>query len=235
MIMPTVGDSFVSARIRLLFALALCAVVTPALAPHLPNIMDMGDSFVLLVVMEAVIGLFIGTVARILISTLDVAGMLISSQMGLANAQIFNPGMASQGSIVGAMLSVTGVVLLFATNLHHVLIYAVFDSYISFPPGGLPATQSMAEMISLTVAKSFMVGFQLAVPFIVVGMMTYIMMGVLARVMPQIQVFIVVLPLQIFLGMVTLLLVVSTLFLIWLQYFEEGMMFFLVSTSKSGG
>ncbi len=231
MIMPTIGDSFVSANIRLLFALGLSVVVTPPLAPYIPQVSTIGDGFMVLVCMEAVIGLFIGTVARILISALDVAGMFISMQIGLASAQVFNPSMAAQGSIIGAMLSVTGVVLLFATNMHHLLIYAIFDSYQSFPPGALPAAEGMAQMITMSVAKSFAIGFQLALPFIMVALMTYIAMGVLARVMPQIQVFILAIPVQILLGLITLMLVFSTLFLVWIQYFEEGMMFFISSSA----
>lgn len=227
MLMPALGDSFISPRIRLLFSLALSVVVTPVLEPLVPDVTVIGNAFFMLICMEVLIGLFIGTTARILISTLDTAGMLISMQMGLANAQVFNPGMATQGSIVGALLSITGVMLLFATDMHHILIYAVFDSYQSFPPGQLPAAQGMSQMITMTVAKSFTVAVQLAMPFIVVAMMSYVGMGVLARVMPQIQVFIFAMPVQILLGMLTLLLVSSVLFLAWLQYFEEGMMFFL--------
>ena len=79
MIMPTMGDSFVSANIRLLFALGFSVLVTPALAPHLPTAVEIGNDFLLLIIMEVVIGVFIGTIARSLIATLDIAGMLISS------------------------------------------------------------------------------------------------------------------------------------------------------------
>jgi flagellar biosynthetic protein FliR len=229
MIMPGVGDSFVSANIRLLFALSIAVVMSPVLLPYLPPVETISSSLMLLVVMEGVIGLFIGTVSRILIAALDVAGMIISMQVGLASAQVFNPGFASQGSIIGALLSVTGVVLIFATNLHHLLIYAVFDSYQSFPPGALPEAGSMAHVIVSTFSKSFAIGFQLAVPFVIAALMTYIAMGVLARVMPQIQVFILALPLQIFLGMTVMLLVCSTLFLFWLAYFEEGVSYFVAN------
>lgn len=230
MIMPTIGDSFVPANIRLFFALALAVIMTPIMQPHLPNVDVIGNQFMLLVLMEALIGLFIGGIARMLIAALDVAGMLISMQSGLASAQIFNPGMGSQGSLIGAFLSITGVVFMFATNMHHLLIYAIYDSYVAFPPGSLPETGGMAQMMAMTLTKSFLIGFQIAVPFIVVALMMYIGMGVLARVMPQIQVFILALPLQILMGMFILLLTTSTIFLVWVQYFEDGMIFFLNNT-----
>lgn len=230
MTMPTIGDSFIPANVRLFFALALSVIMTPAMQHVIPDVHQIGSRFMLLVVMEGVIGFFIGTVARILITALDVAGMLISMQTGLANAQVFNPGMATQGSIIGALLSVTGVVLLFATNMHHLLIYAIYDSYVAFPPGALPESGGMAHMIAMTLSKSFAIGFQLAVPFIVVALLMYIGMGVLARVMPQIQVFMLALPLQIMMGLIMLLLTISSIFLVWLHYFQDGMTFFLEST-----
>jgi flagellar biosynthetic protein FliR len=232
MIMPTIGDSFVASNIRLMFALALSVIMTPVLEPHLPTITVIGTQFMLLILMEGIIGLFIGGIARILIAALDIAGMFISMQMGLANAQVFNPGFATQGSLVGAFLSITGVVLLFATNMHHLLIYAIYDSYVAFPPGALPETGGMAQMMAMTLSQSFLIGFKLAVPFMVVALMTYIGMGVMSRVMPQIQVFMLALPLQIVMGMFLLLLVFSSIFLVWLQYFEDGMMFFLNNTGS---
>jgi flagellar biosynthetic protein FliR len=198
--------------------------------PHIPTIDTIGSQFLLLIIMEGVIGFFIGTIARVLITALDVAGMIISMQTGLASAQVFNPGLATQGSIIGALLSVTGVVLLFATNMHHLLIYAIYDSYLAFPPGALPESGGMAHMIAMTLSKSFAIGFQLAVPFIVVALLMYVGMGVLARVMPQIQVFMLALPLQIMMGLTLLMLTISSIFLIWLQYFQDGMTFFLQST-----
>jgi flagellar biosynthetic protein FliR len=94
MTMPTIGDSFIPANVRLLFALSLSVIMTPVMQPHIPEINVIGSQFLILILMEGVIGFFIGTVARILITALDVAGMLISMQTGLANAQVFNPGMA---------------------------------------------------------------------------------------------------------------------------------------------
>src|SRR5690606_34345136 len=126
-----------------------------------------------------------------------------------ANAQIFNPSMATQGSIVGAFMSITGVVLMFSLNLHHLLIYGLVESYRLFPLGGIPDAGSMAELITRAVSSAFYVGFQIAMPFVVVALLIYIAMGVLARVMPQIQVFILALPLQITLSLLTLSLVTS--------------------------
>lgn len=227
MIMPGVGDSFVPQNIRLYMALGLSLAVSPVIAPFIPDPVPGFPLFLALIVMEFITGLFIGTVARILMSALDTAGMVISMSSGLANAQVFNPSMATQGSIAGAFLSVTGMVLLFVTNMHHLLIYGLIESYRMFPPGAVPDSGGMAEMISRAVSVSFITGFQIAIPFVMVAMLLYIGMGVLSRLMPQVQVFILALPVQIMLSLLTLSFVLSAGMLFWLAKFEEGMVFFL--------
>jgi flagellar biosynthesis protein FliR len=227
MIMPGVGDSFVSTNVRLYIAMGLALVLTPVLQPFMPDPLPVLPVMFTLIGMEFIIGLFVGTIARVLMSALDTAGMIISLMSGFANAQVFNPSMASQGSIVGAFMSITGVTLLFALNLHHLLIYGLVESYHLFPLGGVPDTGSMAELMARAVSSAFYIGFQIAIPFVVVGLLVYIGMGVLARVMPQIQVFLIALPLQIMLSLMTLMLVVSAAFMFWAAQFESGMMYFL--------
>lgn len=230
MIMPGIGDSFVPRNIRLMMSLGIAFVLTPVVQPYIPNPIPAFPAMVALLAMEFVIGLFIGTIARVFMIALDVAGMLISTTSGLANAQVFNPSLASQGSITGALLSIVGVVLLFATNLHHLLIYGVVESYAMFPVGGVPDSGSMAQLMTQAFSASFLIGFQIAIPFIIVAMMLYIGMGVLSRLMPQVQVFILALPVQIMLSMVTLALIISAAMLFWMTKFEDGMTYFL-STS----
>jgi len=228
-IMPGLGDSFVPRQVRLYMSLGLALTVSPVIQPYIPSPLPSIPVLFSLIMMEFVIGLFIGTIARVLMAALDVAGMMISTTSGLANAQVFNPSLSSQGSITGAFLSMLGVVLLFVTDLHHMLIYGMVESYEMFPVGAVPDTGSMAEMMSRAVSASFLIGFQIAVPFIVIAMLLYIGMGVLSRLMPQVQVFILTLPVQIILSMITLFFVLSAAMLFWLTKFEEGMVFFLTS------
>lgn len=228
-IMPGIGDSFTPAQIRLYIALGLSLCLAPLVMPYLPAPIPATPALLSLIAMEFVIGLFFGTVARIFMTALDVAGMIISMQSGLSNAQLFNPAFSSQGSLIGAFLSVTGVVILFSANMHHLLFYGIVGTYELFPVGQLPDSGSMAQTIAHAIAHSFKIGVQLAAPFIVIGMLIYICMGVLTRLMPQIQVFMVAMPLQILLSLVTLAMVISALYMFWLSQFEQGMIFFLRS------
>lgn len=227
MIAPGVGDSFVPNNVRLLFAVAMSFAVFPVMQPYMPHPIPGTFMLFFLVVMEFVIGLFIGTMARVLLVALDTAGMVISSQSGFANAQIFNPSLAAQGSLVGAFLTMAGITMLFVTDLHHLILLGIFESYELFPVGHVPDTGSMAELLSLAIAHSFMIGIKIGLPFMLITLILFTGMGVLARIMPQIQVFILALPIQILLSLLVLMGVLSTALMLWLNSFETGMEYFL--------
>ncbi len=229
MIMPGLGDSFVPERMRLHLAIGLTFVMFPLVMPYIPNPIPPTFALITLIAMELIVGLLIGTVARIFMTALDTAGMVVSTQSGLANAQVFNPSLAAQGSVMGAFLSVTGVVFLFATDMHHILIAGVLQSYQMFPVGEIPDSGSMAELISRAVSASFMIGIKLAAPFLVITLLIYVGMGVLSRLMPQIQVFMVILPLQILIAVILLMLSLTALFYQWIGDFEGAMMFFFTN------
>lgn len=232
MIMPGVGDSFVPANIRLYIALGFSLALTPLLQKMVPSPLPAFGTMIVLILIEFVTGLFIGTIARILMMALDTAGMLISMASGISNAQVFNPSLAVQGSVFGAFLSVMGVTLLFVTNLHHLLLMGLVESYEMFPIGGVPDTGSMAELMARAVSASFLTGFQISIPFVIVSLLLYIGMGVLSRLMPQVQIFILAIPVQILLALVTLTITLSASMLFFITRFEDGMVYFL---SQSGG
>lgn len=231
MIMPGLGDSFVSQRIRLHMALGISFVLFPLVMPYIPKPVPATFALFLLIVMEFVTGLFLGTIARIFMTALDTAGMVISMQSSLSNAQIFNPSLAAQGSLIGAFLSVTGVLILFETNMHHLLLTGLVESYKMFPLGQLPDSGSMAELISKAVSSAFSIGVKLATPFMVLTLLIYVGMGVLSRLMPQIQVFLMAIPIQILLSFSLLMIVLSTLLIVWLNYFETSMVYVFQSAA----
>ena len=229
MIMPGVGDSFVPARIRLHFAVALSLALFPMTVKYVPDPLPGTLGLFTLIFMEFVIGIFFGGIARIFMMALDTAGMIISIASGLSNAQLFNPALSSQGSLVGAFLSVTGIVVLFAMNLHHLLFAGIIQSYDFFPLGALPDFGSMAEMIARSVSAAFSIGIKIAAPFLVMSILIYTGMGILSRLMPQVQVFLLALPLQILLALMVMSMMLSSAYLFWGTKFEEAMVFFLSS------
>ena len=229
-LMPGFGENYVSPRVRLLLAGAITIVVAPVVAPRLPGLPGSPVALTLLLGGEIGIGLFFGTVVRITMIALEIAGTVISFQIGLATASIFNPLLSDQGSVTSVLITITGLVLMFQTDMHHLMLRALIDSYTLFTPGNLPPIGDFTEVISRTVTRSFAIGMQLSAPFLVILTLMYIALGLMSRLMPQLQIFFVALPLQIGLGFLILLLTFSTLMLWFLENFGDVLRMFVGST-----
>ncbi len=229
MIMPGVGDSFVSQNVRLHIAVAMTFVLYPLTMAYMPSPMPGTFGLLMLISMEFIVGVLFGTMARILMTAMDTAGMIISISSGLGSAQLFNPSLATQGSLIGAFMSVTAVTFLLITDMHHLLFMGILESYELFPLGAIPDSGSMADLIARTVAASFEIGIKIASPFIVLTLVLYAGMGVLSRLMPQVQVFQIALPIQILISIILMMLTLSAMIMYWLTEFQGGMEFFLRS------
>lgn len=220
MVMPGVGDSFVSPQIRLLFALALSCALTPVLAHRLPAMPADLLGMMMLLIGEFAIGVFIGSVMRILMSALDTAGLIVSMQTGFANAMIFNPVTSTQGSIVGAIYSMLGVTLLMVTDMHHYMLATVTESYALFPAAlHMMPMDDVFEIIVRTTSAAFTIGVQMAMPFIVVGTLLQYGIGLINRLMPQIQIFFIAMPLQIAISLALMAITLGVAMMYWLNSF----------------
>ena len=227
MTMPAFGDAFVSTRTRLILAAAVTFVVSPVLRQYLPPEPQHVVRLTVLIVGEVTVGVFLGTVARLLFSALEVAGTVIATQSGLANAQIFNPAMSSQGTLPGALLGWLGLLLIFLTDLHHLMIMAIVDSYTLFLPGAALPINDMTDMVGRLVAKSFIIGLQMCAPFIVTGILFALALGLLNKLAPQIQVFFLFMSTQVALGLFLFSITLSAMMLFWLTQFESTFIEFL--------
>jgi len=229
MLLPGIGEASVPSRVRLLLALAISLALAPTVATTYPdtsptNVLQLGW----LIGEEVTVGILIGTMARIIMSALSIAGFLIASQTGLSYAQTLDPtNSGQQGAAVGNFLSLLGVVLIFATNLHHLAIGAIAGSYHLIPPGSSLPTADMAELTIRIVSGAFALGFQLAAPFLVFGFAVNAAFGVLARMMPQLQVFFVVMPINILVGFLLMALFVGSMMTLFLDFYSGQMGAFL--------
>jgi len=227
MVMPVFGDQFVPTQARLLLALVISVVVTPVLLPVLPREPAAVLSLVLLLTGEILIGVFIGSVARLMFGALEVAGMIIAMPTGLSNAFVFNPALASQGSLPGSLMSWLALLLILITNLHHLLIEAVVRSYELFQPGAPVPLNDFAQSVTRLVADSFLIGVEMAAPFLATGMVFALALGVMARLAPQMQVFFVFMSAQIAYGLFLFAITVSAMMTFWLRHFESTLVQFL--------
>lgn len=222
-LIPALGERTIPANIRLVLALALALVISQVVRSTLPGLPGSPFALFLTIGGEIVIGLFIGAAARFIMTGLHVAGTVIAFQAGLSVAQAFNPSEGVQSAVMANFFNTTGVVIVFAANLHLMFIAAIHDSYALFPPGGLPPVDDFARLVTDMLAKSFELGLHIAAPFMVYGLLFYMGVGILGRLMPQVQVFFVAMPLQILLAFSILMLILSSTFLWFVNYFEDAM------------
>ena len=198
MLLPGFGELYVPQRCRLLLALALALLLTPIIGPLLPALPESPARLAILVGGEAMIGIFIGLIARIMVSALETAGMVVSLQAGLSTALMFNPlSEQAQSPLPSALYGMLGVVLIFVTDLHHLLLRAAVDSYALFTPGAMLPLGDFSDTVAKFVAGSFRLGVEMAAPFIVLGLVFFVALGVVARMVPQLQVLFIAQPLQI--------------------------------------
>ena len=227
MLMPAFNAAYLNARARLALALTLTLVVTPLVAPTLPVEQPRGGALVLLIAMEVLIGGFVALVLQVLHAALHLGGTAIGFASGLMNARAFDPTTAQSGALVLTFLTLLATVLIFQLDLHHLMIEAVVDTYHLMPPGRIPEMGEIVQYNTELLSRSFRIGWQLAAPFLLFNLVFFVSMGLMARLMPQMNVFFVGLPLQILAGLGILFVTLPALMLVFLRYFEEGMISFL--------
>ncbi len=220
MLLPGLGESNIPVRIKLSTALLLTLIILPL---HRADYhVDMGSMTALLVMMvyEILIGIVLGATARVTLAALQVAGSVIAQQLGLGFATSVDPTtQGQQGVLIGNFLTLLGVTLLFATDSHHLVIAALNDSYTIFSPGELVPSGDVAALATRAFTAAFKIGMQLSAPFLVFGLVFNIGLGVLARLMPQMQVYFVGVPLSILAGFLIFAVVLTAMMGSFLDYF----------------
>jgi len=234
MLLPALGETAIPARIRLVMALSTSFLIYGLVRTSLPPMPASPYMIFMMVLFEILIGILIGSSIRLLLSALHTAGTLIAMQTGLAMAQAFDPAQGAQSALMSTFLTLMAVVLIFITNMHHMMIAAMYDSYSLFPVGAPLEMGDFAEIVVRTVANSFFLGVQIASPFMVYGLIFNVGLGILARLMPQLQVFFIAMPLNIAAGFLILGMVLSASMVWFLQNMEVSLGAYLVAGPVAG-
>jgi len=226
MLMPAIGEGMIPARMRLTFALMFSLTLYPMISPTLPPFDDNNMLQVVAILFhEIAVGLIIGGIARLIVSAAQTAGAIIAFQVGLSSATAADPTQQGiQGALVGSFLSFMGLTLIFATDLHYLILSAIFDSYTVFSPTTPLMYGDAADLAVRTTASAFSIAIQMSGPFIVFGLVFYLGLGILARLMPQVQVFFVAMPANIGVGLLLLALLLSMMMGWYLTHIEEHFM-----------
>jgi flagellar biosynthesis protein FliR len=223
MLLPGLGESNIPVRIKLSVALLLTFIILPLHRADYHVNMDALSALLVLMLYEILIGIVLGATARVTLAALQVAGSVIAQQLGLGFVTSVDPTQGQQGVLIGNFLTLLGVTMLFATDSHHLVISALNDSYSIFSPGEVMPSGDVAALATRAFAASFRIGMQLAAPFLVFGLVFNVGLGVLARLMPQMQVYFVGVPLSIMAGFLIFGVVLAAMMGSFLDYFVAVM------------
>jgi flagellar biosynthesis protein FliR len=219
MLLPGLGESNIPVRIKLAIALLLALIIVPLHRADYHVNMDALSALLVMFVYEILIGIVLGATARVALAALQVAGAVIAQQLGLGFVTSVDPTQGQQGVVIGNFLTMLGITMLFATDSHHLIIAALNDSYSIFSPGEVMPSGDVAALATRAFAAAFKIGMQLSAPFLVFGLVFNIGLGVLARLMPQMQVYFVGVPLSILAGFLIFAVVLTAMMGSFLDYF----------------
>lgn len=207
-----------AAKIGLGFFMALIMVVTLD-AP----VLEIDHTYFLLIIKEALVGLVIGFIAYLILSAIQIAGGFIDFQMGFAIANVIDPQTGAQSPLMGQYLYTIGLFFLLTVNGHHLLLDGIFYSY-EFIPLEQPwipfGNENMAEYVIKTFNSMFIIAFQMSIPVVGSLFLVDIALGIVARTVPQLNVFVVGLPLKIGVSFLVLIAVMGVMMFAVSHLFE---------------
>ena len=196
---PVFGSSNIPPQIKVVLSLMLALILYPFI-PLITVYPDRPDHYIILIASEMLIGLVLGIIARFLFGAVEFAGTVIGFQMGLGMAMVFDPQSQEQISLVGRFENATATLIFLAMDGHLIVLQALVRSYSVLPPGGASISRPLVEKLTELSASVFVIGLQIGAPLIVALFLANAVVGLLARSVPQIQVFVVGFPLTLMLG-----------------------------------
>lgn len=213
MLLPGLGEAEPPPMVRAGLALALTALVLPGVAPLVPT--TSGIAVAGMIVAELGVGALLGWLARLPAMALSMAGAVISYMLGLSSVVQPDPGLGGQSAALARLFGLVAPVLLLSTGLYALPLSALAGSYQLIGPGELLPVGPLAETVTSAVAASFVLAVQLAAPFILVGFVFQAALGLLARLVPQLQAYTAAVPGQILGGILLLMAVALPLLAEW--------------------
>lgn len=188
-----------------------------------PSVLELDDMYIPLLIKEIFIGLCIGLIAYILLSAVQIAGGFIDFQMGFAIANVVDPQTGAQSPIIGQYFYMIALLFLLAVDGHHLLIDGIYYSYEVVPIDAMISWngESFKQFITTTFNQMFIIAFQISIPIVGCLFLVDVALGIIARTVPQLNVFVVGLPMKIFVSFVTILFFLSIYIVLTRSLFEQ--------------
>ncbi len=201
---PSFGGRAVPVRIKTVAVLAMTLLLFPLVRTRVPPLDGDAIGLMILMVREALIGFTLGLLAQVIFSGIEFCGQLVATQMGLSIAVQFDPAMEGQFTAMAVLQNLLAMLLFLSLGVHHFFFSALVDSYQTLPVGSWQVKEELVLFIIGLVGQIFVIGIKLAAPVMVSLLATTVVLGVMARAFPQMNIFVVSLPLNIGIGFMVL-------------------------------
>ena len=192
-------------RVKIAFAAVLSFLVFP-MVPSETVIYDTIWQYTAVILKETVVGLVIGFMANICMSILGFSGRIVDTEIGFAMVSQYDPTTRDQISITGTIYTYFVIALLIVTDMYQYVVRAIIDSYQLIPIGGAQIQPSqLMSLVLQYITDSFIIGFRIILPFFAATLIVNVVLGVLAKVAPQMNMFVIGMQLKVLMGLIIML------------------------------
>lgn len=217
-VMPAFGEMMIPARVKLAAALAFTVIVLPGALPFVRDPASDLPTPVWLFA-EMMIGLFLGLMLRLFVLCLQVAGMIAAQSTSLS--QMFGGTTGEPQPAIGELLVLAGLAIAVHFDLHVKVTEIFLGSYQLLPPGAFPDGDLFRRWGLGGIAHCFALGFSIASPFVIAGLIYNVALGAINRAMPQLMVTMIGAPAQTLAGLALLMIALPTGLVVWHNAFES--------------
>ena len=203
-ISPFYGNKNVPVRVKLILTFAIALLTLPMIPVSESSIDGNLIEILIVVIKEVSFGTIIGFASLILFMGMQIAGTFIGFQMGFAIVNVIDPSTQTQVSIIAEFKYLISILIYLAINGHHFLLSAIVQSFRLIPPGSVTFVHSIGDLLTRMSVDVFVIALKIAAPAMITLFLTSLALGIIARTVPQMNVFIVGFPLKIGVGLVIL-------------------------------
>lgn len=220
--MPIIGNAFVPRHVKGGLSLLMTIVIYPAVHQDLPVIPLEFLPILLRMAAEVIIGIMIGFTARFVFAGIQFAGDIIGFQMGFSIASMYDPSTSQQVSVISEFQFMMAMIIFLFVDAHHIFLAAMVDSFRILHLEDLRFSGELLQRLVTLSADVFVIAIKISAPIVAVLLFVNVGLGVIARTVPQINIFIVGIPLQIAVGLIFLG-VTAPIFLKVLMHLFQGL------------
>jgi flagellar biosynthetic protein FliR len=209
---PVFGGRTIPLNIKVIVIMMITLVCFPALSITAPQLPTDAFTLALLALREVMVGITLGFITRIIFSAVEFSGQIIGMQMGFTISSIIDPSQGTQTQIMSVMQTLLATLLFLSMNIHHMFIRTIVDSFRIIPLGGWHLNAEIISFLIKGTSDIFILGIRLAAPVMVALLLTSVTLGIMARAFPQMNIFMVSMPLNIGIGFIVLGLTLTIFF-----------------------